>query len=137
MIHTRGGVGSFSFGSPLRPVTWCSPKTETYLRIVLKALCNSQLIVSVLSPASDAMTKQIFSKAGDGPIPHGLFEESVGGMLFRAMNADNHQLTWGVLKAAIDGLHDYFVSTGKWGVGSFDIYDGQHKVGTASLSGPV
>lgn len=55
-------------------------------------------------------------------------------MTFLAKNANNHQLTWGVLKAAIDGLDDYFTSMGKWSDCEFDIYDGPNLVGQGILS---
>ena len=117
-------------------IIWCVERTETYIHLAIKAVRTAQVITSVMAPVSDAVLKHLYSKPGDGPIQQGFFEMHAGDMVFMALNAGNHQLTWGVLKAAIDGLNDYFTVTGDWGDAEFDIYDGDNQVGQGILSGP-
>lgn len=46
-----------------------------------------------------------------------------------AWNADNHQMTWGVLREACLALFDYMLRNNNFGSARFEIYDGNHQVG--------
>ena len=49
-------------------------------------------------------------------------------------NADNHQLSWGVVGAAVEAVADYMYSEGgEVGVASFEIYEGRYQVGTGTI----
>ena len=117
-------------------ITWCVPTTKTFIQITLQTVRNYQQLISGLMTASEVIIERL--KAGDSLIPHGLFESAARGMALTVMNADNHQLTWGVLEASIDGLLDFFKSMGSWSWcdSEFDIYDGKSKVGKGKFSGP-
>lgn len=55
--------------------------------------------------------------------------------MLRIINTNNHQLTWGVLGAAIDALRDY-MSQAVTGPGEswFSIFDGQNEVGMGTIA---
>ena len=48
-------------------------------------------------------------------------------------NANNHQLTWGVLAAALGALRDYVVTQNGGGPGTFEIFDGENQVGKGTI----
>ena len=51
-----------------------------------------------------------------------------------AQDANNHQLTWGVLGAALSAVKDFMNSNGEWGTVTFDIFDGDNQTGQGSIS---
>ena len=44
-------------------------------------------------------------------------------------NANNHQVTYAVLRAAVAALRDYMAQEGEYGTLVFDIWDGNNQVG--------
>lgn len=62
------------------------------------------------------------SSGGDGGVP------PMNELAVHIWNADNHQLTYGVLGAAISALSEYMQSYG-WGAATFQIWDGPNEVG--------
>lgn len=88
---------------------------------------------NILIDASAAIFDHIITM-GDGTIYGGKFqwplgEFSLSQMLFlKVWNANNHQLTYGVLHSTIAAISNYMGLMG-WGVGHFDIYDGGVRVG--------
>ena len=73
------------------------------------------------------------SLLGDGLVPGWGMNWARHGFSVRAKNANNHQITMGVLGAAIDALRDYVVKEGG-GTLTFDIYDGENQVGIGSIA---
>lgn len=59
----------------------------------------------------------------------------LGGVGVNAWNADNHQLTWGVLGAALTALLDYMRIFGNGAI-TFNIFDGTHMVGHGTVQIP-
>lgn len=75
-------------------------------------------------------------KHGDEILPGGYFNwMGINGIAVEAMNANNHQLTWGVLGAALKALKQYMESNG-YRQAHFDIYDGENMVGKGLLYTP-
>lgn len=73
---------------------------------------------------------------GDSVMATGFFDWPVGGqVVLRIMNANNHQITWGVMASAIYALADWMHTEGIFGGGTFEIYDGQYQVGVGRISG--
>lgn len=70
---------------------------------------------------------------GDGVIPDGMVKW-VGdeNLLLSVKNAANHQVTWGVLGAALMALSDYMSEFG-YGAASFGIFDGASQVGQGTI----
>lgn len=70
---------------------------------------------------------------GDGDVPAGQ-AKWVGndGVALRVTNANNHQLTWGVLGVALQGVLS-IMGDGGYGKASFTIYDGPNQVGKGVL----
>lgn len=46
------------------------------------------------------------------------------------MNANNHQITWGVMGAAMQGLSGYMRTGQMYGAATFDVWDGVNQVAT-------
>ena len=59
--------------------------------------------------------------------------ESMEGLVMAVSNANNHQLTWGVLKSALAALDDFINQNGGFVSATFDIFDGQNQVGTGKI----
>lgn len=51
------------------------------------------------------------------------------------MNANNHQITWGVMASAIYALADWMHTQNMFEGGTFQIYDGPNQVATGRISG--
>lgn len=91
----------------------------------------------VLSLLDDAYSTILGHKAiwGDGVVAGGLFQwAGAETLMLRVRNTNNHQLTWGVLGAAIDALAEYMnqAVTGP-GESWFSIFDGENEVGTGTI----
>lgn len=89
-------------------------------------------LASLLEEVGRAVVGHIESVA-DGPILTGDFsylKPQWGGatMAMHVWNVNNHQVTYGVLGAAVRTLTDFFGSTG-WGAATFQIWDGVNEVG--------
>ena len=85
-------------------------------------------VKSVLS-SSFADVVRAVQHNGDGVIPGGMFYQlGANNVVLRTMNSNNHQLTYGVLGAAISAL-DIYMSQYYYGGASFTINDGMIEVG--------
>ena len=75
---------------------------------------------------------------GDGLLEHGIFmfdllaAENVD-CHFYAANSNNHQLNWGVVRAAIQALTSYMLVENNAGSATFTIFDGGNEVGFGSI----
>ena len=85
------------------------------------------LVLKVLSDAL-AVVRQAVAVGGDSVIPSGSFSFSKYSINCQASNANNHQLTWGVMGAAIEALANFMTLYG-FGAARFGIYDGDNLVG--------
>lgn len=73
---------------------------------------------------------------GDGVVENGVYKwgpSRSGALVASFMNANNHQLTYGVVYSAVAAVRDYMVREGDYGLLSFDIWDGDNQVGTGVL----
>lgn len=86
----------------------------------------------MLSDAVDQIEAHI-AKNGDGLIPHGAFDYQARGFSWYAANMNNHQLTWGVMRAAIDALIGFMLNYASYGKAQFSIFDGENHVGSGTL----
>lgn len=119
-------------------VLWCAPGSQTYILISISSTIDAadsmaNTLENILIGAATAIYDHI-GAVGDGVIGGGRFQWPLGEfspaqMLFlKVWNANNHQVTWGVMHAAIAAIFNYMSMRG-WGVGHFDIYDGGVRVG--------
>ena len=71
---------------------------------------------------------------GDGVMTAGVFNNwlSDEGLRVTVANANNHQVTWGVLESAFEALGDYMEQYG-YGSVIFGIFDGTNQVGQGSI----
>ena len=58
---------------------------------------------------------------------------SSGALVASFMNVNNHQLTYGVVRAAVAAVRDYMARDGDYGTLSFEIWDGDSEVGTGLI----
>lgn len=70
---------------------------------------------------------------GDGLIPHGLWATTTPMLSLAVVNADNHQITWGVLASAVWGLRDFMTRSNIYACAYISIFDGVHLVGTGRI----
>ena len=71
---------------------------------------------------------------GDDVIHGGALEYSVEGVSLRGMNSNNHQMTLGVLQSALLAIRSWMEAYSVWGTAVFQVYDGDHQVGTGWMS---
>ncbi|KAA6410635.1 MAG: hypothetical protein FRX48_06058 [Lasallia pustulata] len=116
------------------PIIWCARGTKTYILLTLVRPLNSGIVLSLLDDARSTILGHI-AIWGDGVVEDGFFNwAGAGGLKLRMVNSNNHQLTWGVVGAAIEALGEYMhqAVTGP-GEGWFSILDGTNEVGTGTI----
>lgn len=119
-----------------QPILWCSPHSETYVVLIPIHDLPPDAVSHILISGRNSL-RRLIQTGGDGPVTNGYFiwaRRDDTGVSFRAWNANNHQLTFGVTCAALDALVDYMSAHGYSGA-SFNIYDGQNQVGQGVVSG--
>lgn len=119
-------------------VAWCGHGTRTYIIItmtnVFGGIVASQPVQSLLVGCMNIISYEI-ERNQDGPIDGGYFrrEISTSGVSIEAWNANNHQITYGVLGVAVGALTDYMQISG-WGTCAFSIFDGSTRVGAGRVA---
>lgn len=122
------------------PTTWCAPNCKTYIRVIYVSEIAAgktdwNTIRTYLSNAQYVCALSI--NMGDKFIPHGAWLyghnfKNTFNLELHFQNSNNHQLTWGVNRAALVALADYFDALEKLGVNpgavSFTIVDGENEV---------
>lgn len=116
-------------------IIWCTPDTKTYLIINPGSPIASELIINLLTGAGKAAAAQIAGQ-GDRRVQNGRFmwfQHMGRDVVLQVTNANNHQVTYGVLSSALAGLQDYMWNCGYGGV-QFKLYDGSNQVGQGSIN---
>ena len=91
-----------------------------------------RLITALLNSASDYVSDYLHDTR-DQVVSGGQSEWDVADTLsLHLWNTNNHQLTWGVVKAALEALNDYMNKSG-YGEVEFSIFDGAHEVGQGAI----
>lgn len=116
---------------PHIPCFWCLPRTQTAL--VIKTFtpnfwvaADSSTLLAFFSDVMTEVRKHLFTNS-DGPIPGGEFFFNEDGLHWFVMNYNNHQITWGVMRAAVEALTNFMVLYG-FGPAEFMIMDGMNIV---------
>lgn len=87
----------------------------------------------MLTEAYEVVSRHI-EQVGDEKLLGGVFNfELKQSALLSIWNANNHQTTWGVLRASILALADYLERHGYSEV-LFNIYDGNNQVGAGQIT---
>ena len=115
---------------------WCAPGSTTY--IILNLMSTTRpggAIHEMLLESYNSIVAHLHS-SGDGLMPGGIFHRrnSVSGLEIFCVNSNNHQLTWGVLGAALNALEDFMNENQMWSAATFGIYDGPNYVGVGTMS---
>lgn len=123
---------------PRLPCFWCLPMTQT--AVAINAFndnfwpsTHSPIILEFLSEVLREVREHLHTNS-DGPIPNGYFFFNRYGLHLFAMNDNNHQVTWGVMGAAIEALTNFMIIYG-FGPMRFTITDGLNVVGRGLLQG--
>ncbi|KAA6413990.1 MAG: hypothetical protein FRX48_02352 [Lasallia pustulata] len=110
---------------------WCAAGSRTYVVTTLTPAVEGSAILLLLDSAYTSVMTHL-NLHGDGLIPGGVFKwAGSDGTGLKMLNANSHQLTWGVLGAAINVLGQEMLRLGTGGLrGYFTIVDGETEVGT-------
>ena len=118
-------------------VVWCARGGQTYVIVTMMNIFGG---TAATSPVSALLTAGLniimyeMEQSQDGPISGGSFTRfsTASGLALQAWNANNHQVTYGVLGAALSALADY-MNLGGWGSCTFSIWDGGNQVGLGQV----
>lgn len=101
---------------------------------MVQPITPASVVSNLLDRAIEAV--QAIAAAHDGIIgPNGYRWLGARGLTLRAVDANNHQLTWGVLGAALEAVRDYMDHRGhSFGTAYFKIFDGENQTGEGSIS---
>lgn len=113
-------------------VIWCALRSSTFVIIsATQRIPGDGVYHMLVDAALDLLTT--LEREGDGLVPTGAYERlGPANLVLHVWNSNNHQLTRGVLGAALDALADY-IDTYWSGALQFYIWDGQHEVGQGLL----
>ncbi|KAA6414144.1 MAG: hypothetical protein FRX48_02506 [Lasallia pustulata] len=127
--------------TPPLPLIIAAPGTSTYTEVTYEYQIeyhqdNSDPL-HVLYDAGTGVNQHLAAHQ-DGPITGGAMNFEQDDMILYVENANNHQVTWGVLGATVETLQDYvrdalLLCGFGWAAISFAIYDGLHQVGRGYL----
>lgn len=109
-------------------VLWCASGSRTYILLTPAVAIAGHAIESLLDAATDHII-HLVEAVGDTTVTDGVFNwPTNNGLVLKAWNANNHQLTYGVLGAALDAVADYMNFHG-FCRATFAVFDGANQVG--------
>ena len=115
---------------------WCAPSSSTWVLLTFGKKLTGTTVTELLIDSYNQVGEALKAN-GDGPIIKGVFQLTRYGLLLAAKNANNHQLTRGVLEAAITATWQYMRSRQyggrSQGTVTFQIFDGLNQVGIGSI----
>lgn len=117
---------------PRSNLIWCVPGTQTFLSLHITSTVIPVTVLPVLNDAYNSVYAHLHS-IGDGELPGGRFVFADHMMVLNVWNSNNHQITWGVLGAALWGLRDFMEEMNVWGSTVFQVFDGLTWVGSGML----
>lgn len=113
-------------------VVWCALRSTTFVIISATQTLPGDAVYQMLVEAALDQLAQL-QRDGDSIIRTGTYDRrGQGNLVLHIWNTNNHQLTRGVLGAALDALAD-FIDTYWGGALQFYIWDGQHEVAQGLL----
>ncbi|MCJ1302598.1 hypothetical protein MMC08_005402 [Hypocenomyce scalaris] len=129
----RRNLPSHSSRAESDTVTYHVRTTSIALKITLSQLGNWTPIMNLLSAASETIqTNQ--QQQGLGLVPGGQFIQQGTNVVLKMWNANNHQLTWGVVGVVVMGLLDWIAPTSDAPAIVFKIFDGANQVGQGQIA---
>ncbi|MCJ1298663.1 hypothetical protein MMC08_001453 [Hypocenomyce scalaris] len=126
-LHVRERTFPLSF-------QWNAPGSQTYIRATLVAFAGDPSILNSMLNEAYQNVLSIIQAHGDGDIVNGAYRWTKNpdgplGLQIWVRNANNHQLTYGVLGAALNALNEYMTLFGAGLTTTMDVYDGVNQVG--------
>lgn len=111
-----------------KSVLWCASGSPTYVLLTPAVAIAGDAIENILDAATGHLINLV-EALGDKAVRGGVFNwPTNNGLVLKAWNANNHQLTYGVLGAALDAVGDYMSFNG-FCHATFAVYDGVNQVG--------
>lgn len=113
---------------------WKAPGSQTYIRATLVSFVgNPSTLTNMIGEAYQNVLATIRTR-GDGDIVNGVYRwtnnpDGPQGLQIWASNTNNHQLTYGVLGAALSALNEYMNLFGPGLATHLQVYDGVNQVG--------
>lgn len=107
--------------------------TAIILKLTISQVTFQGPITEMLLAAYDTV-RNYQAQQDLGLVPGGEFVQEGTGAVLRVWNADNHQLTWGVVGVVVTGLLDLISLRPHAPTVVFKIFDGVHQVGMGQLS---
>ena len=123
--------------SPRHAAEWSYSVRGTAIKLIgtTGVTIGTTIFSALISAAADFLTDAVGAYGGDDAlIPHGQFRytDHDTHAMIHLQNANNHQLTWKVVTAAVDSLINVPELGQKYET-EFKIFDGVNQVGTGSL----
>lgn len=137
MLYQRSLTPRRFYGrDPTDPVIWWAPGTRTYVAIrVIRRMAPAAVMVLLHKALVDIQTH--IARAGDGLLLNGIYiydwQTSGADCEVYTINSNNHQQTWGVVRAALLAVSDYMLSNNVMGPATFTIYDAGTEVGQGTI----
>lgn len=119
------------------PAIWCQIGGATYIIVIsyIEEVFDTSAKASqwdfIQRALSDIDT--ILTTTGDRLLPGGFHEYRINGNLIRAVNANNHQMTFGVLQSSLLALRSFMTAYQIYGNVECNIYDGANWVGWGGI----
>lgn len=123
-LHTR------AIGTDIANVAETADRAD-----LISSTYSGSAIQGIILDSYNVVVEHLHS-SGDGLLPNGLFHQidSVTGLDLLCVNTDNHQITWGVLGAALSALEDFMNEHQIYTAARFSIFDGIALVGVGSIA---
>ena len=110
---------------------WCAPNSRTFVTLRPLRILSEVAVMELLDEAY-SLTQSYIREYGDEVIWGGVFDWTTNGLHLRMQNANNHQLTFGVLGAALYAVSDFMTKNG-WSAASFRVWDEEAWVGAGTV----
>lgn len=107
--------------------------TQIVLTMTLSQVVSKKPITEMLMAAYDTV-RAIQVQQGLGLVWGGEFVQEGADTVLRIWNANNHQLTWGVVGQVVTGLLDYMSPQTHGAAIVFKVFNGAHQVGAGQIS---
>ena len=117
-------------------VVWCADRSQTFIIVTAAQRITGYAVQRLLSAASQVVLKQI-DEYGDGLVSGGTFDQvmntAANSVAIYISNRNNHQLTRGVLAAALSALDSYMNAQNFFGAMNFYVWDGANEIASGMI----
>ena len=115
---------------------WCAPNSRTNIIMTMAESIPDSVVPDMFVACFTSIMTHIVV-FGDSVVQSGVFNWTVDTLAMHVWDANNHQMTWGVLAGAVHAIEDFMFHQQHWGGANFEIYDGQNIVAQGVLGRPT